>query len=356
MVHCKIFIHENPSMSPRHLLLPSFLGGWIVAASAWAGGTVQLEIVGADQSAAMAFQEWGRAFEKAGIQNVRLRSGNENERPRIETQGSAAAPVYLVTGVLDSSNELLLPGGRYRRGDLGRLASWLQDLAARGPNAGKEGKTPFGLSGAEFTAVRKDLTTPVGFATKGVPYGQAVEKIAAQLKMPLQINANVLRALGDEKIEDDLSDLTAGAALAILFRSAGYNFRPRIADGRPVYVAVPFDAKGEAWAAGWTSEQSDRPAVPALYEFRTVNISNVSAAKAIVAIAERVKLPVVFDRYALAKYKVDLETVMVSLPRGGKTTYSAALRKVLFQANLKFEVRYDEAGTPFLWITSLRPA
>ena len=342
-------------MSPRHLVLPSCLWGLIIAASAWAGGTVELEIVGANQSAAMAFQEWGRAFDKAGIQNVRLRAGDENERPRIKTQGPAEAPVYLVTGVLDSSNELVLPGGRYRRSDLGRLASWLQDLAARGPNAGKEGKTPFGLSGAEFIAVRKDLATPVGFATKGVSYRQAVEKIAAQLKLPFPLNADILLALGDEKIEDDLSELTSGAALAILLRAAGYNFRPRIADGRPVYATVSLDAKGEAWEAGWTSDQSDRLAVPALYVFRTVNISNVSAAKAIAAIAERVKLPVVFDRYALAKYKVDLEKVMVSAPRGGKTTYSAALRKVLFQANLKFEVRYDEAGTPFLWITSLRP-
>lgn len=341
-------------MSPRHLLLPSFFVGLLAAASAWAGGTVQLEIVGTDQSAAMSLQDWGRAFERAGIPNVRLRSGSETEQPRIETQGPAGSPVYVVVGVLDSTHEILLPGGRYRRSDLNRLASWLQDLAARGPNAGKEGKTPFGLSGDEFKVVRKDLTTPIGFATKGMSYRQTVEKIAAQLKVPFQPNATVLQALGDDKIEDDLGDLTSGTTLAILLRSAGYHFRPRIADGRPVYVAVPFDAKGEAWEAGWTSAQSDRPAVPALYEFRTVNISNVSAAKAIDAISSRVKLPVVFDRYAMSKYKVDLDKVMVSVPRGGKTTYSAALRKVLFQANLKFEVRYDEASTPFLWITSLR--
>jgi hypothetical protein len=32
-----------------------------------------------------------------------------------------------------------------------------------------------------------------------------------------------------------------------------------------------------------------------------------------------------------------------------------ALRKLLFQAGLKFEVRLDEAGKPFLWITTVKP-
>ena len=45
---------------------------------------------------------------------------------------------------------------------------------------------------------------------------------------------------------------------------------------------------------------------------------------------------------------------MVSLPHG-RTTYSLALRKLLAKAGMKFEVRYDEAGTPLLWVTSLKP-
>ena len=45
---------------------------------------------------------------------------------------------------------------------------------------------------------------------------------------------------------------------------------------------------------------------------------------------------------------------MVTLPRS-RTTYSLALKKLLFQAGLKFEVRVDEAGTPFLWISTIKP-
>ena len=38
-----------------------------------------------------------------------------------------------------------------------------------------------------------------------------------------------------------------------------------------------------------------------------------------------------------------------------RTSYSIALRKMLFQAGLKFEVRVDEAGKPFLWVSSVKP-
>ena len=44
----------------------------------------------------------------------------------------------------------------------------------------------------------------------------------------------------------------------------------------------------------------------------------------------------------------------VAMPKA-KTTYSLALKKLLFQAGLKFEVRVDEAGTPFLWISTVKP-
>ena len=37
-------------------------------------------------------------------------------------------------------------------------------------------------------------------------------------------------------------------------------------------------------------------------------------------------------------------------------SYSQALRRVLSQAKLKYELRVDEADKPFLWITTIKPA
>ena len=60
------------------------------------------------------------------------------------------------------------------------------------------------------------------------------------------------------------------------------------------------------------------------------------------------------DYNAMARHGVDPAKAIVSMP-AGRTTYSLALRKLLFKAGLKFEVRVDEAGKPFLWVSTVKP-
>jgi hypothetical protein len=64
---------------------------------------------------------------------------------------------------------------------------------------------------------------------------------------------------------------------------------------------------------------------------------------------------VVYDRKALAQQKIDPGKTKVSFPNR-RTFYASALQRMLFQARLKFQVRYDDAGSPFLWITTLKQA
>jgi hypothetical protein len=70
-------------------------------------------------------------------------------------------------------------------------------------------------------------------------------------------------------------------------------------------------------------------------------------------VGKRVKAPIVIDYNALARLDVDLATKKVDLPKTN-TFYARALDRVLSQANLKYEVRVDEADKPFLWISSIR--
>jgi hypothetical protein len=120
------------------------------------------------------------------------------------------------------------------------------------------------------------------------------------------------------------------------------------------YAVVKLERGLDAWPVG---SQSDKPAcdsLPVLYEFHDVSLQKVPAGQALVAIAKLVKAPVLLDRYALSHYGIDLAKVRVSVPHS-RTTYSSTLRRILFQARLKYEVRCDEAGTPLLWITTLKP-
>ena len=178
-------------MRDRQLAL--LWSSWIVwAASADAAavaGTVELELVGGTQGAAMTFQTWARALDAAGIRNVRMRTAEEPGLPGIEVQGTAEHPHYVVTGIVRSATELDLPDRPYRRSEVGRLAEWLKEVAAQGPPDQREAKSAFGLSASQFARVRKDLRTPVGFSTQGRRRTEVVEKIAAELKLPLKLDS-----------------------------------------------------------------------------------------------------------------------------------------------------------------------
>ncbi len=191
-------------------------------------------------------------------------------------------------------------------------------------------------------------------ATQGIARRQVLANIAGQLKLPLKLDSQAAAPLGDDKVEEDLTELTCGTALACVLRPAGYCMVPRATGGELAYAVVKAEPKLESWPVGWAPEKSAADSLPALFDFLNVNVQNVSAATALDAIAKRVEAPVLFDHNALARNGIDPDKAMVTLPRG-RTTYSLTLRKLLFQARLQFEVRTDEAGTPFLWVTSIKP-
>jgi hypothetical protein len=330
------------------------LGLATLATKADAAGTVQLELLGDAKGSAMVFQEWMQLLGKAGIQNVRIRVASDSDNPGIETKGTADSPVYIVTGVVASRDELLLPGGRFRRSDVGRLTQWLNDLAQHGPNAGKEKKAVLGLTAAQLERAMAELSPPVGFATKGMSCRQVVEKIGDRLKSPLKLDGEAAEALADQTVDDELTDLSRGTALAHVLRLAGYGLTPTATDDGLTYAVTKVQSGREVWPVGWPSEKRPQESVPALFEFLNVNVRNVSAATALDTIAKRLKTPVLVDRSLLTRYKIDPAKAMVSLP-GKRTTYSIALRTLLSQAKMKFEVRHDEAGTPLLWVTSVKP-
>jgi hypothetical protein len=315
-----------------------------------------LELVGS-QAVAMAFQEWNQTLSKAGIK-ARIRPGDGSDKPGIETLGTEKSPLYIVTGIVVSRDELLLPSGRFKRTDAGRLARWLDELASQGPADRRAQRTVFGLTKEQYAEVQSDLGRAVGFSTKGLSRADAVEKIGRQLRVPLTTEAAWKQAGSDEedKIAEELSGLSCGTALACILRPAGFCLVPRDAGSRTSLAVVKARPELEVWPVGWEAQNqpSGKRVLPMMSESLNVNIQNFPAAKAINAIAERVKAPVLIDHNALARHGIDPATVTVSLPQG-RMTYDQALRRLLFQAKLKFEVRVDEGGKPFLWITTQKP-
>ncbi len=200
--------------------------------------------------------------------------------------------------------------------------------------------------------VRADLAKPVGFSTRGMLPGDAVERIGRNLKLPIRVTGS-LPAAEDDKIAEDLSGLSCGTALASILRPLGYCMVPRQTPQGLACAVAKAKLDQEVWPIGWPVERP-ADALPALYDFLPVNVQNVPAAKALAAIGARLKVPVLMDYNAMARHGIDPAKALVSMPPG-RSNCSLALRKLLFKAGLKFELRVDEANKPFLWVTTVKP-
>ena len=84
--------------------------------------------------------------------------------------------------------------------------------------------------------------------------------------------------------------------------------------------------------------------------YRNVEISGFTLEETLAAIGPRVKIPIYMDHAALAAHKIEPDKIQVRLART-RTIYKRVIDRVLAQAKLGSQVRIDEAGTPFLWIT-----
>jgi hypothetical protein len=65
-------------------------------------------------------------------------------------------------------------------------------------------------------------------------------------------------------------------------------------------------------------------------------------------------VPIFVDQRTLAARGIDPTTVKVKLPRT-KTYPRKAFDRILAQGRLAGELRVDEAGTPFYWVTQFGP-
>ena len=290
------------------------------------------------------------------MSNLRIRSGQATDRLGIESRGTDSAPVYVVTGFITSANELLMPGGRFRAGDVARLAQWLDELARFGPPDQRPERSAFGLTPEQFEQVHQALAGRIGFSTKGMSRRQVIEKVRERLILPLRIEPRLIQAISeDDVVAEELSDLSCGTALAAALRPPGLALVPRDAKPRGLECLVA-EAKPdmEAWPIGWEPEKPRRELLPGSFEFLNVNVQGVPVTQVIEAVSGRLSVPVLLDHNAMARHGIEPDKALVSMPQR-RTTYSLLLKRCLYQAGLKSELRVDEAGKPFLWITTVKP-
>ncbi len=316
---------------------------------------VRLEIVVETGAPVGISQRWLQLLASAGIEDFRIRSYRPGDEIAIGQSELGGRKIYTVTALLKADNTLITPGGRFRSSQLGSLRAWLQDVARHGPPESRPQTNAWGLTAEQFQVVHTDLATPVAVSTKGKPRGEIIGAILERLQFPSDYDAALRTAAGNDPVAEELRGIASGTALAYLLRNPGLCLLPGVdAAGRPIYRIRRAQDDLKIWPVGWRPDKPARDIAPQLYEFLTVNIENVSIDTVLAAVSEKTDIPYLYDHYALVRHDIDPQKAIVSAPNT-RTTYSLLLKRLLFQAHLKMELRIDEADRPFLWITSLKP-
>lgn len=352
---------QIPARSQNSAKLAILVGLWFVGrlallpVAAKGAGAVELTVVADPRLPITAQQEWGQRLAAANVANFRIRTGRDGDRAVIDTRGTPAAPVYAVTALLTAQNEIVVPGARFTSAQTTQLAQWLRRLAEQGPPDARPQTAAFGLTAEQLEGLRQALALPVGFATKGLPRRDAVTRLAERLPLECPIGAAVLGTLSpDDLVREELSEVSRGTALAYLLRPAGWSLVPQAGAGGAKLIVVEAGSSAEIWPIGWPATQRRDQLLPGLYEFLTVNVQNVPVIQVIEAVGTRVGVPVLLDYNAMARHGIEPDKQLVSFPNR-RTSYAILLRNCLFQAQLNYELRMDEAGKPLVWITTVKP-
>ena len=318
---------------------------------------VEMEVATQRGLAPAAGRRWNELLTAAGVSAIRFQGGQADAETKIDVAGTGRDPVYRIKAKLQGDNFLIVPGQRFSDKDRDALAEWVKRLKADGVEELAKPKSAFGLTADQLDEVLRDLSQPVTFTTKGVPVADAIRNIQKVVRNRIVIDPAIKdELLAEDPIRDELEGISSGTALAAILRPAGAVLQPRRPVGeKPYYFLTRAGKSVEAWPVGWPAEKTDRELLPILFDFLNVEIDGISAAKAIAAIQGRLKVPLLFDYNSLLAEGIELDDVEVKVP-GNRSYYNRVFDRVLFQAKAKKEVRVDESGRPFLWITSARPA
>lgn len=315
---------------------------------------IALELVMDRGFPAASAQQWVQALGQLGLADVRIRSAQPGDAAKVENVGTAAAPSFHVIGILSVDNSLRVPGGKFSMRDITGLRKWLEELGDQGVAGVTAPRSIFGLLPEQVAQIETDLKQPVDFLTKDMTAAQVVDKLRRRLAYQVLLDTGAVEALGKVKLTEELIGLSSGTSLAVVLRPAGLVIEPQRPSGGQLQYAVAKPREGRSsWPLGWKPEKPNREVLPELFEFINVEISGIPISEALEAVQGRLKVPFLLDHNSLALEGIDLAKFEANVP-GKRLTYSLILGKLLSQAKLKYELRVDEAGKPFVWITTIR--
>ncbi len=319
---------------------------------------VHIEISAGDRAAVRSQQKWMEVLSEVGADRVRSRTSGASGRVEIKESETSLGVLVKVFGRIDR-NRLELPGATFGMADRQALEQYVQQLRDDGAGVALAEKKAFGLTSQQLVALSESLAVPLDMETKNRPASEFVDVARRQVSFEFVLDKASRRAIGrEEAFPDELQGMSVGTSLAAALRPLGLVLVPRRQPGQETALHLVDAAKAEEyWPVGWPATTVPKRTVPALFDKNALEIRDFPLDKVLSAIQAKSGVPMLLDYKAIAAAGIDLATTKVTFV-GNRSSYGFGLRKVLGQTEprMTYEIRVDDAGRPFLWLTTARPA
>ena len=306
---------------------------------------VEIEVLTEARAPLEGAHEWLQVLKELKCDQVRMRAKRASDNAPSIQGDSADSRTVKVTAVLRSDNSLAVPNRRFRRPNAAALTVWLNEL--RKPPS--DPPTDSSASPVDLIGLRRRMSAALVAPTKGMPVVTFLSS-TRDWDTPVVVDQS-LRIPRGIKIENELSGLSRGTALAIVVRQLNATVAPE-RGGKSVKVTAS-DKTSQSWPIGWKLEKPVPVVVPKLVKSLPIQIAGTPLAEVLRAFESRIGIPFVIDQSELNRNQIDLKDIAIKIgPR--RATYKRVLDSILVRNLLSGEVRVDEAGKPFYWITTLK--
>ena len=312
-----------------------------------------VEVSANAMAAAGTQQQWMKMLKAVGADRVRSQTIRRGKAAVDETEVSGVRMIK-VSGFIEAG-KLVLPGGKFRITDRKRISDLLQKFRDDGSETTLAPKGKFGLTAVEIQSLSKKFSTPVAESTKGKPVAKVVQTMTAGLGVNFVRDAAAKSAMrSSATIENELQGLSTGTALAAILKPLGLVIQPQRKQGQAVQVDLMSAIKSkEPWPIGWKLPTAPVMVEPKLFDKMPIKIKNFPLDKVLDALQKKVDTPFVLDHETMQREGIDMAKTKVSLEHKNGTI-KVIMGKLLRQTKprLSEELRIDENGKPFLWITA----
>ena len=317
--------------------------------------TVVILEISSNSSAGLGSQQrWMKMLQDVGADRVSSKTIPQGAAG-VEESELRGTRLIKIRGFIENS-KLVLPSGSYRLSDSAKIRDLLQKFRDDGTDTTLAEKHDFGLTRDQLIDLATKFANPVAEPTKGKPLLATVDAIALKTGLTFVRDPSARSALsGEEKVTQEFKGMASGTALAALVKPLGLVVEPSREQGQQVKVHIKRaqDSK-QSWPIGREPESSPSVAEPKLFAKMPIGIKNFPLDKVMEAVQKKAGLPFIYDEQAITAEGVDVAKTKVSITNknGVLMVMIGRLLRQTTPKSLTKELRVDDAGQTFLWITT----